>query len=384
LRNYGNIIAVVFNKPVTQESAGLASAYMLDNGVNAGSVQVQPGGRVALLAMEAPLGALVARSLAVSQEVTDPRGGELVGDPLSVESRLIEGVVARGRVIRADGSPGAGLPVTLTYHDQLQGSGCFSHNYRPAQVTTRADGTFQFDLLLGGIPYTLASSDTTGLSESAVRVVAEASIGDRIDLDSVPDEELQAVLSELIDLADSFLADGAPRPEAIALAEGIDRAVVRDRVSEGRFGGEAVYALAFRGRGTVSGQVLASDGITPVGSAAVNLFPDPSSREQGRGVFADAEGRFAFAGVPLGTFSIEAANATGLRRVISDALTAGERSRNVEVVLSESEIVLTSLRGRVTEPDGSPHAGAEVFVGRFAGSGSESGGGRSVASSDPR
>ncbi len=370
LRNYGNVVAVVFNKPVDQAGAGKAAAYQLDNGAEAGSVQVQPGGRVALVAMQAPLGALVPRSLSVSSLVTDPRGGALAGGPVPVGSRLVEGVVARGRVIRADGSPGAFLPVTLTYHDEVSTErGCLPHNYRPAQITTDAEGKFQFDLLLGGIPYTLSCSDTTGLSGEATRVVAEATLADQVDLGSVPDDELREVLSELVALVDRFIAEGAPRPESIALAEGIDRAVVRDRIAAGRFGSEAVYALAFRGRGTVSGQVLAADGATPVGGAAVNLFPDPSSREQGRGIIADAEGRFAFAGVPLGTFSIEAANAAGLRRVVSDALTSGERSREVDVVLSESEVALTSLRGRVTEPDGTPHAGAEVYIGEFVGVG---------------
>ena len=37
-------------------------------------------------------------------------------------------------------------------------------------------------------------------------------------------------------------------------------------------------ALRFRGRGTVSGQILAADGTTPVPGSAVNLFPDPASR----------------------------------------------------------------------------------------------------------
>jgi hypothetical protein len=156
-------------------------------------------------------------------------------------------------------------------------------------------------------------------------------------------------------------------PQAIAKAEGLDRALVRDHVENGspREGTTAVYALRFRGRGTVSGTVFASDGVTPVGNAAVNLFPDPGSRELGRGVFSDNNGRFAFFGVPLGVFSVEATSSTGLTRVVSDVLTVAGEAKDISVVLSASVPVLTELQGRVTEPDGAAHAGAQVFVGRF-------------------
>src|SRR4029434_10216985 len=114
-----------------------------------------------------------------------------------------------------------------------------------------------------------------------------------------------------------------------------------------------------------SGTVFASDGVTPVGNAAVNLFPDPGSRELGRGVFSDNNGRFAFFGVPLGVFSVEATSSTGLTRVVSDVLTVAGEAKDISVVLSASVPVLTELQGRVTEPDGAAHAGAQVFVGRF-------------------
>src|SRR5205807_741687 len=103
------------------------------------------------------------------------------------------------------------------------------------------------------------------------------------------------------------LLNAGSLPQAIAVVEGLDRAVIRDIVGigSGREGQEVPIALRFRGRASVIGQVVAADRTTPVPNAAVNLFPDTSSRELGRGVFSDARGQFAFAGVPLGVFSIE-------------------------------------------------------------------------------
>ena len=84
-------------------------------------------------------------------------------------------------------------------------------------------------------------------------------------------------------------------------------------------------ALRFRGRATVRGIVLASDGALPVADVAVNLFPDPASREKGRGTVTGSDGRFEFFGVPLGIFSLQAQAPDGTARALSETLTqAGE------------------------------------------------------------
>jgi hypothetical protein len=135
-------------------------------------------------------------------------------------------------------------------------------------------------------------------------------------------------------------------------------------------------ALRFRGRGTVSGKVVASDGVTPVARAAVNLFPDPNSRELGRGLFSDTQGRFQFNGVPLGAFSLQVKSSAGQFRTLAGLLSEPGQAEDITVVLTAptpEEIVRTSLAGLVTEPDNiTPHAGATVFLrnsqGRVAGS----------------
>ena len=116
-------------------------------------------------------------------------------------------------------------------------------------------------------------------------------------------------------------------PAAIAKVQGLDRALVRDSVAVGspREGQTVPIALRFRGRATVVGQVVAADGTTPLPRAAVNLFPDSGSRELGRGIFADGDGRFAFYGVPLGAYTVKVQTSDRRNRTVAGLLV--DRSR---------------------------------------------------------
>src|SRR6185369_16374582 len=157
-------------------------------------------------------------------------------------------------------------------------------------------------------------------------------------------------------------------PQAIAQAEGVDRALLRDLVALGsaREGTETVVALRFRGRAVVSGTVFAADGVTPVSGVAVNLFPDPDSRELGRGLFSDSAGRFAFFGVPLGLFTLQATAPSGQFRTVAGVLDKVGDIIDLAIVLSSNLTARATLRGRVFEPDNvTPHPNARVFVGRF-------------------
>jgi hypothetical protein len=73
IENYGTVVAVLFSKPMTQSSVNVPDAYRFEDGNRAQAVQIQPGGRVALLNLAQPVGTLVARTLSVAPEVTDPR-----------------------------------------------------------------------------------------------------------------------------------------------------------------------------------------------------------------------------------------------------------------------------------------------------------------------
>jgi len=358
--NYGNVVAVLFSKPMRQEDVNRPEQYLLDNGLAAATVQIQPGGRVALLTLEAPVGTLAGRSLSVA-DILDVRGNALPATDLPVQTTADAGVLLRGRVVRADGTPGADLPVTLTYYDELEtGIGeCLGNTRRIAQIFSGSDGTFQFDFIMHGVPYSVSATDVAGLSEEAVAIILENTVGDEFIRENLLDLAAQNpdTLLELFSV-------GA-LPDAVAIAEGVDRAVFRDFISLSRVGTEVVTSLRFRGRGSVTGRVLDPDGF-PVAGAAVNLFPDISSLELGRGLFTDDEGRFTFFGVPLGPLSVEASDELGRRRTVSGLLESVDQVLNLDAQLAAEIFVVSTLQGRVFEADGTtPHAAARVLIGQF-------------------
>jgi hypothetical protein len=364
--NYGTIVAVLFSKPMQANNVNVPSAYQLENGNGAGSVKIQPGGRVALLNLRQGIGQIIPRQLSVTG-VTDARGNLVVSNSLPIQTSLRDGVAIRGQVVRGDGNPAAGVPVTLTMYDEAAtGDSCQEFVVRASQVFADANGFFAFDFVIAGVRYSISATDTTGLPPEMVRLLLETSSAENADrgklLDLAGSASVQNILFEAFNT--SVL------PQAIAGVEGLDRALLRDLVpvDSGRVGSVVPVALRFRGRGTVTGTVMASDGVTPRVNAAVNLFPDPASRELGRGVFTDVNGRFAFFGVPLGTFSIEAATSDGLSRIVSGALNLSGEIRDVPVVLSAAPVFRSSLSGRVTENDNTtPHPGAQVFAGQMDG-----------------
>ncbi len=357
--NYANVLAVLFSKPMTQARADVPAAYRLDSGNTAAFVQVQPGGRLALLTMREPVGAVVPRSMTVAATVTDVRGNPVVSATQPVRSRLVEGTSVMGRVIRSDGSFATGVPVTLTYNDEVSTLfGCQDWTRRVAQVRTDETGAFRFDMVLGGLPFSLAATDTSGLSEEALRLILESSVKGQVDAEKLT--ELASMPANKNTLLSEFAAGAMPA--AIAKAEGLDRALINDTILPGRFGSESTYALRFRGRGTVAGQIVLADGSTPAAGAAVNLYPDPSSRELGRGVFTDSAGRFSFPGVPLGGFTVEAANADRLTRTVNGLLDGKTNRAELRIVLGATRTEYAAWRGRVTKADGTASGGALVYV----------------------
>ncbi len=360
-QNYGSVVAVVFSKPMSSAGAGRASAYLVDNGNAATSVSIQPGGRVALLNLQAGLSRMVPRRMSISG-IDDPRGNPLPGSSVAVQAHADAGVALDGRVVRANGTPAAGVPVTLTYYEEA-GIFCDPLTVRPSQVFTDSDGRFRFDMIIAGVPYSVSATDTTGFSPEELAVIL-ASGGDQ--------GQVRAKLQELLDqgstkdtLLENFLNGGMP--EAIALAEGVDRAMLRNMVDalSPLAGTIQPVVLKFRGRGSVQGQVVYADG-SPAPGSAVNLFPDPESREQGRGVLAESDGGFVFFGVPLGVFNMQATATNGLNRQISGVIRDHGTSVTVRIELAAILLEKTSLRGSVVEADGAtPHAGARVLVGKY-------------------
>lgn len=370
--NYATTLAVLFSKPMTQTNANVPSAYRTDNGIAAGFVQMQPGGRVALLNLKQGVGAVHPRALLVDG-VRDARGNVMPLSTNAILNLIREGAAIIGRVFRGDGSAAAFVPVTLTMNDVYKDpfDRCEPQIIsKLAQVLTDENGSFEFDFVMAGVPYTISATDTGGLPPDVIREIIESWRGNKFDA-----ERFAARLVQTNILAQMGVATSG---EAVALAEGLDRAVWNDRIAyeAGAMGTERSVALRFRGRGTVLGKVVASDGVTPVARAAVNLFPDPDSRELGRGIFSDSLGRFQFNGVPLGPFSLQVKTGAGQFRNLAGLLETPGQIEEITVVLTAptpEEILRTSLAGLITEPDNvTPHSGATVFIrnaqGRVVGS----------------
>ena len=362
-RNYGNVLAVLFSKPMAQSDVNVSGAYAFENGNFASSVQIQPGGRVALLNMAAPFGQLRDRTLTVT-DVSDGRGNPLSANSLAVTSVADNGVALKGRVALANGTPAAGVPVTMTMYDAEQtGFECLPYTVRNTQVFTDSQGNFSFDFVLAGMPYSVSATNTVGLSPEAIDIILDSASDNAVEAEKLLELASQPSVADT--LLESFLVGALP--EAIALAQGLDRALLRDEIKQGspRVGTEVPVALRFRGRGTVTGVVVDPSG-NPVAGAAVNLFPDQTSRELGRGVLSDTSGRFSFFGVPLGVFTVEATAPNGNSRIVSEEIVAPDEVKDLVVELTSTVIPQSTLRGRVFDADAiSGHGAARVFVGRF-------------------
>jgi hypothetical protein len=359
--NYGTLALVLFSKPMPPELLEQQGAFFLDNGVTTTGVKTQPGGRVALLNFRKAFGTLKPRSLRAAAFVADARGHALMSATHAIDLAADQGVSISGKVVAATGEAVPNVPVTLTMHDFKGGAHCQPFDIRSSQVLSDAEGRFNFEFVMAGLSYSVSATDIRGLSADAQALLREAAPTGEID----PDEIAQLISR---DGAPEIWFDGQRLTEdqnSVLLAQSVDRAVFRDLVplESPRIGSEVPVALRFRGRGTVFGRVLASDGTTIVTGAAVNLFPSSSSGELGRGMLSDGAGGFEFAGVPLGEVSIRVATNDGLSRSVSARLqTPGERLE-VDVVLSASATAQGAIAGTVYDADGvTPHPRADVSL----------------------
>ena len=361
--NYGTVLAALFSKPMSAAMGGQAPLFVMDDGNVAQSVQMQPGGRMALVNLSRGVSAIRPRRMRVG-EVTDLRGNRMTPVEVGVvhEHRgglWKEGVAVNGRVLRADGSPAQGVPVTLTMEEEVATMDeCVPYTFRVSQVRTDSRGEFTFDFVLAGLRYSVSATDTTGLSAEGVSAL--------VGMDR--SEDTRRVLTELAQRNEGTLLAAfavGSMPDAVALVEGLDRAVVRDRIeSVDRHGSTNIVGLQFRGRGTVMGTVYRPGSTEPAANVAVNLFPDPGSRERGRGLMTDAAGRFAFFGVPLGVFTVEVDDGAGHGVTVDGMLSKPGETLGLDIPLLEVPVRLGGISGRVTESDRLTAApGAMVYVG---------------------
>ncbi|MGH7972597.1 MAG: hypothetical protein ACREIC_28110, partial [Limisphaerales bacterium] len=99
----------------------------------------------------------------------------------------------------------------------------------------------------------------------------------------------------------------------------------------------------------------------------MNLYPDPSSLELGRGVFSDGNGQFAFPGIPLGVFSIQVATSDRRSAQVVGILDSPGAVTNVLIALPTNAVLYATLQGQVFDSDNlTPVPNAKVFLGQYA------------------
>jgi hypothetical protein len=163
--NYATTMAVLFSKPMTQTNANVPTAYHTDNGIEANSVRMQPGGRVALLNLRQGVGAVRPRTMIV-EDLRDAHGNAMARSTNAITNLIREGAAISGRVFRGDGSAAAFVPVTLTMNDVYRDP---FDRCDPQVITKRSrcfadeNGSFIVDFIVAGVSFTISATDTGGL-----------------------------------------------------------------------------------------------------------------------------------------------------------------------------------------------------------------------------
>lgn len=247
----GRVIAVLFSEEVTAASVqdrlpeSQITAFS-SPGNRIVSVALQPGGRVAYLALREPVGPFVPSSVAVNG-VTDRSGNALAGPvtlPIAMTVGTEAGVVS-GRVQNADGTPAPGAIVRMFYEFAC---GPDLNTVGVAEDVADATGAYRFDYVL----------NAPGMT----------------------------VRLQVIDPATNDLRN------------------VRFKLA--RSGQQMNVDVVMLGRGTLAGRTLAEDGSVLANTALrITSLTDQSQYA----ATSDGLGAFVFGRVPVGNVLIEAVNA---------------------------------------------------------------------------
>lgn len=297
----GRVVAVLFSEEVTPESvqdklaASAITAFLAENNRVVG-VALQPGGRVAFLALREPVGPFIARTLSVNG--IQDRAGQVMAavQTLPIVTTVpadIAGQVS-GRVLNADGTAAAFSSVRLFYEFVCSGNLKIDGI---AEETTDAEGRYAFDYVLNvpGMTVKLAAIDTER-------------------------DELRIVKFRLA------------RP-----------------------GQHLNVDVVLLGRATLRGRTLAEDG-TPLAGTALRIT---SSTDQSQyAATSDANGVFEVGRIPVGNVLIEAVHVDRAAQVfVSEHLPFAGAVVNRDITLLDVDTTPLAMKkgsitGRVVRSDG--------------------------------
>ncbi|HIJ94565.1 MAG TPA: hypothetical protein HPP94_02280 [Desulfuromonadales bacterium] len=288
---FGRVVAALFSEEVTAASVQdklartLISNYTLDGNQVVG-VALQPGNRIAFLALRDPVGPFVPRSITFDN-ISDRRGHQLASQSVPIEATIEDaGAVVSGKVLQPDGNLLSGAEVRLFTQVQV-GLECTNFWYGVSSKTTGADAAFGWDYVL----------------KQTNKIVALN-----------PD-------------------DGEFRALPFSVARNGQRLNVN---------------VVFLGRGTLTGKVLGEDGMTPLKDAQIRVTSLTDNSQFA--FTTDSSGTYAIAKIPVGNLIVEAVHlGTNSKITQSSYIGAAGSSVELNLVLlTETVRKITVKYGAIT------------------------------------
>jgi hypothetical protein len=160
---YGVLVAVLFDKPVTEETAELRTNYAIEANAVSGA-QLQASGRLVYLYLQRPIGGLVPRNLTVSG-VADARGHVLPPTTRPIVMTLTDGARVFGQTREAGGGGVPGSVLKLTVADP-------PFSFDVSTIRSDANGSFDFDFVprIGNVVLTAQHPTTRDLATVTARI----------------------------------------------------------------------------------------------------------------------------------------------------------------------------------------------------------------------
>jgi hypothetical protein len=383
---YGLVVGVLFDKPVSAATAEIKANYAIDANAIIGA-RLQPSGRVVYLYLERPIGALVARSLTVSN-VADARGNTSGATTRPIVMALSDGGRVFGQVRIADGRgvPGSVLKLTVVMSP---------FSFDVSTIRTDANGSFDFDFVprIGNVVLQAQHPTTLEIVTLTARIRGQ---GEQLLLNPTfqgrglvrgrviaPDGVTPVPNAQVALLPGSVLSNRGFSTRSDALGEftfadapvGVFTLSAVD--ASGGFGqttgviaggGQAATVdVILTGRsddgGRVVGRVFLADGTTPGAGFAVYV----GAYDRTRGTISavdrtttDATGTFAFGrALPQAGYDVVAVDPGSQQIGIARASVLARQTTSVSVVLEATGAV----EGVVFNARGEPVAGALVAGG---------------------